>query len=647
MMGMTAEGVVKLCDDGLREATRLADGIRAKKSANDTELTWDATFGAFDRLNFALQESALVPQLMGLCHPDATVRAAALTCEPRVDAFSSALYVDDEIALVLRRAALVLGSVSHPRRRFIEHVLRDYRRNGLELPVEKRAQLQALNETLTELGQAFEKNLANATLSIEVDPASLEGLPEGYVSNHPVGSNGKIRITTDTPDSVPFIRYSSDRVSARELSRLANTRARAENKPILEQILKLRHEKALLLGYATWADYVLEPRMAKSPATVRSFLERLHKGLAPRRAEEFKVFYDEAAAQGLLDANGGVMVSDTLYLDNILREKKFQLDSQALSEYFEVRTVQQGIMTIAAKLYGITFVPIVSKAWYEDVEVYDVRDADGTVLARVYLDLFPREGKYKHAAVFTLRQTSRSSGERIAPRAALVCNFPKPGIAPALLDHDQVTTFFHEFGHLLHDILSRSELASFAGTSVARDFVEAPSQMFEEWAWNRESLDVFAKQHQTGELIPEAMYQSLIASRTFGEALFTDRQLYLATLDQVYHTHLPGFDTSVVAEELFSSFSPFVRLPDICFEATFGHLIGYDAAYYGYQWALVLAFDIRSRFIQEGIMNPSTAASYRSSILEPGGSEEESDLVQHFLGRPSNEKAYLDYLGIE
>lgn len=645
--GLTVEGIKKLCDNGLAQATRLAESLRVLTSAPDAELTWKNTFGAFDGLAFALQEASAVPELMGLCHPDADVRAAALECEPRVDAFVSALFLDDAVAGVLKRAAIKLGEVPGTRGRFIKKTLEKYRRNGLDLPVEQRERLKILNEKLTALGQAFQKNLADSTLALEVDPASLEGLPPGYVANHAPQANGKVRISTDTPDLVPFMRYAKDRKTARALHRLANNRAKEANLAILDQLLALRREKAVLLGYATWADYVLEPLMAKSVSVVRDFIDRLHLGLATQRDAEFRELLAEAEGQSLADADGKVSVADAVYLHDAVRQKRFKLDTQALSEYFEVAAVQQGIMRIAADLYDIVFDPDTAPTWHQDVQTFMVRDADGNALGRVYFDLFPRQGKYKHAAVFTLRSTFASDAGRVLPGAALVCNLPKPGISPALLDHDQVTMLFHEFGHLLHAVLSRSELASFACTGVARDFVEVPSQLFEEWAWNRETLDMFARHHETGEAIPEDLYQALVESRTFGEAIFTDRQLYVSKLDQEYHTRQPGFDTTAVMEELHTEFSPFIRVPDTHFQASFGHLVGYDAAYYGYQWALSLAFDVRTRFVEKGLMDKETASLYRRIILETGGGEDENELVRRFLGRDPSELAYLKYLGIE
>lgn len=646
---LTREGVTALCDDALKEAQTLADGIQSLTDTGDEALTWDSTFGAFDRMTAALQEAGCVPALMMVAHPEAEVREAAATCEPKIEAFVTARYLNAEIAEVLKRAARALGEqpVEGGRAKFVEDTLRDYRRNGLELDQDGQARLRTLNEAITKAGQAFEKNLAETTLTLDLRPEQLEGLPEEYVAAHPADEHGRVRVTTDYPDLVPFLKYATDREAAKDLYGLSQSRAVEKNKPLLDELLKLRHEKAKLLGYVTWSDYVLEPRMAKNAAAVKAFLQDLHAGVKPKREEEFAHYRTEAEKRGLLK-DGCVRVSDAAYLEDRVVRQSFSLDSRALREYFDIRAVERGIMDIASALYGISFELADDPVWHADVRAFHVKDGDGSLLGRAYMDLYPRDGKYKHAAMFGLRETMRlADGSRQVPAAALVCNFPKPADgAPALLSHDEVTTFFHEFGHLLHHLVSQSPLASVAGTSVARDFVESPSQMFEEWAWDRGTLNRFARHYKTGALLPDAMVNALTASRAFGEALHTERQIFLATLDQAYHTAPPVIDTTRVVEELHPEYSPFVRIPDTCFQATFGHLVGYDAAYYGYQWARSLAFDLLTRFKTEGLMNPQTARDYRRCILEPGATLDAAALVTRFLGRAPNAEAYKRFLGI-
>lgn len=643
--GMTAEGITRLCDSSLAYAQELAEQIRTLKDAPAADLTWDATLGRLDDIAFAVQESVCLPQLLTVAHPDPVVRQAASACEPKANAFITQLYMDADLAAVFKAFDAKREALSPIQARFLEHTLRDYKRNGLDLDAPGRERLRNMNEEITQLGQTFERNLAETTSAITVTAAQLAGLPPPFVSAHPADAEGKIRITTDYPDYVPFMQYAQDRTAARELFILSQNRAKEKNLPLLASVLALRKEKASLLGYPTWADYVLEPRMAKTAATVKTFLTDLHTSLATKALEEFSLYTKTAQELGM-DVTKGIPASDASFLLDRITQKTFSLDTKELSAYFDVDRVRDGILRISSLLYGLAFTRTEAPAWHADVTAYDVSDERG-LIGRVYLDLYPRDGKYKHAAVFPVRETRRlPDGSRGIPLGALVCNFPKPGAGPALLSHRDVVTFFHEFGHLLHHIISTCELASFAGTNVARDFVEAPSQMFEEWAWRRDTLDLFAAHHQTGERIPEDIFRALTASRTFGEAIGTQRQLFLATLDQEYHTREQVSDPMAIYDELYPQFTPFTRIPDTHMPATFGHLMGgYDASYYGYQWALSIARDLLTRFETEGFLNTDTARAYRDTVLAPGGSADENTYIEKFLGRPGNSEAYKKYLG--
>ncbi|MFA5129888.1 MAG: M3 family metallopeptidase [Patescibacteria group bacterium] len=659
---MTVQGIGECCDRGLKRAKKLVDEIRSLASKTDQELTWDATFGAFDEVSRSLQEACFVPALLAVAHPDSAVRDAAMPCEAKVDAFVTQLYMDKDVFEVLKRyangdrrseigdpsASDLRSPFSDLHSRFIEHTLRDYRRNGLDVPEEKQKRLSELNKELTKIGQNFERNLAETTLSISIQPDQLYGLPESYVASHSVGEDGMVAITTNYPDLIPFMTYANDRNAAMELYRLSQCRAAEQNLPLLDSLLKLRYEKAKLLGYETWADYVLEPRMAKNAKSVQAFLNDLHTALISKREMEFGTFKEEAKSLNLIQPDGSIRASDASYLEDRICKKQFALDTQELKNYFELNRVREGIFMIASELYGIAFTPSSMSVWHKDVQSHDVMDVStGNLIGHLYMDLYPREGKFKHAAMFGLRNAAYSSdGSRIVPHAALVCNFPKPGDAPALLSHDEVTTFFHEFGHVLHKLLSESRLVSFAGTNCARDFVEVPSQMFEEWAWQREVLDRFAVHAETGMAIPDDLFAAMVTARTFGLATFTERQLFLAALDQTYHTSEPGIDTTKIVNTLHTQYSSFSRIPDTFFQATFGHLVNYDAAYYGYQWALSIAKDVLTRFESEGYMSDETAAEFRASILCKGGSQDEAEQAAAFLGRPTNAEAYKKFLGI-
>jgi len=530
----------------------------------------------------------------------------------------------------------------------LDRTLKELRRNGLELDAKGQERLRAMNDELTKLGQEFDTNLAASHLEVSATPAQLDGLPKEWLATHPAASDGKVHVSTDYPDYFPVLTYAKDRKLALELYKQFENRAADKNIAVLDKILKLRWEKAKLLGYATWADYVLELRMAKDAKTVSTFLESLRTHLAKKGKSELAELLAMRAKLGGGKTTEPLLPSDRLYLEDQVRKAKYGLDSKEVSKYFEVTRVKEGLLAITSKLFGVTYRKAeAAQTWHKDVEAMEVLDAaSGKVLGRFYFDLYPRDGKYKHAAVFSIRDTVKmGDGTRLMPIAAIECNFPKPGgAAPALMSHQDAVTFFHEFGHVMHHLLSESELSTFAGTSVARDFVESPSQMLEEWAWTKDTLDLFARHHDTNAPLPKDLHAAMLRSRSFGRAVGTQRQLFLAALDQAYHTREPGFDTTKVLAEINDAYTPFKYVEGTHFQASFGHLIGYDAGYYGYQWALSIAQDLFTRFKKEGMLNTKTAADYRAAILAPGASDEESALVARFLGRAPSDTAYKAFL---
>jgi thimet oligopeptidase len=642
-IGMTAAGVEKLCDDHLKAAETLLKEIKSLKGAPPDKLTYDATLGRFDRMILELNSAGEFPYLMGVAHPDPTVRESAKKCEPRTDKFTTAMWLDPDLAAVLKAYAAKGEKLEGERARLLHDVLRDFRRNGLDLPPEKQARLREINEALTTNGQMFISNIAASKDTLEVDPKSLEGLPPEFIAKHPLNDKRKVVLTTDYPDFFPFVTYSRDRKSALKLFVLFQNRGGKKNVEILEIILKLRAEKAKLLGYPTWADYAIEPRMAKDSKTVRAFLTKLAAAVKDVAKAEYAELITEHVRLGG-NRFDKLPPPDRYFLEDRVRASKFKFNSQDLSNYFEIGAVKAGLMSISAKMYGLEYREVPAKAWHPDVTAYEVWSGKD-LLGKFYLDLHPRPDKYKHAAMFPIRTAARlSDGTYQKPMAVLECNFPKPGAQAALMSHEEVTTFFHEFGHVLHHILTKSELATFSGTATARDFVEAPSQMFEEWAWSREVLDIFAKHHKTGEKIPPDLFEAMQRSRAFGRALATQRQLFLARLDIEYHTREVPFDTTRVLEEVQTSTDVFTYVKGTHFQSSFSHLIGYDAGYYGYQWALALSRDILTRFLKEGLMNPTTAASWRQEVLSKGGGLDETSLLTRFLGRPPSHDAYIAYL---
>lgn len=644
-VAMTPEGVKKLCDDRLQLAQQHLDAIKALKGKPAAELTYQGTLGRFDEIVLEINSAGEFPYLMGVAHPDSAVREAAKLCEPKTDKFTTAMWLDADLAGVIKGYASKGEKLEGERARLLSDTLRDFRRNGLDLPAEKQARLRELNADITKLGQDFQANLASATSSIEVAPKALEGLPEDYVKKHAPKGNGKVEITTDYPDFFPFMTYAKDRKAALDLWVLFTNKGGEKNVKLLERLLGLRAEKAKLLGYKSWADYAIEPRMAKTSGAVRDFLAKVSEALKEPAKVEMEELLKEHVRLGGRKTDK-LAPSERYYLENAVRKAKYAFDSQAISAYLEIGAVKKGLMAITARMYGIEYKQVPAKAWHPDVEAYEVRDASSKqLIGKFYLDLHPRADKYKHAAMFTVRTAKRlSDGSWQTPIAALECNFPKPGAEPALMQHEDVVTFFHEFGHVLHHLLTRSELAAYSGTAAVRDFVEAPSQMFEEWAWSREVLDLFARHHKTGEKIPDDLFQAMTRSRSFGRALATQRQVFLATLDQELHARDQVGSSTKIVEQVQNATDSFKYVKGTHFQSSFGHLIGYDAGYYGYQWALSLSRDVLTRFKKEGLLNTATARAWRDEVLAKGGGAEERDMIARFLGRPPSHDAYIGYL---
>ena len=403
-------GIDRLCEDSLARARATLDEIRALDGAPSAALTWDSTVGKLDRARLAISSAGQFPALMAVSHPDDGVREKAKLCEPRIDKLDTALWLDAKLAGVMKRYAAKKEALSPVRARLLAHTLRDFRRSGLDLDPKGRARITEINAELTKLGLDFDTNLAESHLTVLATPAQLEGLPKEWIASHPPNKDGKIEITTDYPDYYPVLQYAKDRKLALELYKQFENRAADKNLAVIDEMLALRAEKAKLLGYATWADYVLEPRMAKDAKTVAGFLESLRKHLAKKGDAELAEFKAARAKLGGKPTDP-MLPSDRLYLEDQVRKAKYGLDSKEVSKYFEVRRVKEGLLAITSKLFDIRFRPAPdAPTWHADVEPMEVTDADGKLLGRFYFDLYPRDNKYKHAAVFSIRDTTKMPG---------------------------------------------------------------------------------------------------------------------------------------------------------------------------------------------------------------------------------------------
>lgn len=613
--------------------------LALESASADSVSTAQALAEQFDDAIATMTDFEL-PYLLGATHADEHVRAAGREAEPEVDRRMTAIWLNPKIAAAVSSASPWFDALPPPHARLLRETKRDFRRGGLELSPEKQTRLRALNDEITRVGQEFSRAIDEGRDEVQVPEASLADLPEDYRARHPA-TNGHVAISTDYPDYFPFVIHSADRQTARALSTLFSNRGGQANVDRLEKLLELRQEKAHLLGYASWADFALEPKMAETSINVRAFLSKLSHAIRPKAEEEYAMLCEEHERL-LGKVDGRLYPVDHLYLEEKARARRFALDARELTPYFPLNQVLDGIFGLAKTLYGVAFKEVSAPRWDEAVRTFDLMDGSRPI-ARAYLDLFPRPAKFGHAAMFGVR--ARHDRSSALPQAALVCNFAPPTPStPSLLTHDEVVTLFHEFGHLLHHLLTQSPLTSFAGTRTVHDYVELPSQLFEEWAWRRESLDLFARHYRSGARLPDDIFAALIASRSFGRALGTLRQVTLSTLDLELHSRPSPLDSTALVRELQNDIGLFRYVEGTHFQGSFGHLVGYDAGYYGYQWALSLARDALTRFDREGYLNAAVAHDYRQAILAPGGSRDEARQLEDFLGRPHSPEAYIAFV---
>jgi len=634
----TPDDFTRGCRRDMETARAEAERARAAGPREAAE-----TLGAFDAAFAALGEAASRASLARNVHPDPALRDAAEACEQEVDALSTELSLDRGLYDAL--AALDVSGEDAATRHLVTKSLRDFRRAGVDRDEPTRGRVRALREELVRIGQEFGRNIKDDVRRISLDPADLEGLPDDWRRAHPPGPDGKVTVTTDNTDYVPFMTYARSERAREALWRLYRLRGHPGNLDVLSRMLTRRAELARVLGYPSWAAYVTEDKMIGSAEAAAGFVERIARASEARMRRDFA----QLLARKRADAPGAERVEpwDSAFLQERVKAEQFGFDSQSVRPYLEYARVKDGVLDTTARLFGIAYRRVEGAAsWHPDVEVHDVLE-EGRLLGRIHLDMHPREGKYKHYAQFTL--ASGQEGVRL-PEGVLVCNFPRPAPgAPALMEHGDVKTFFHEFGHLLHHVLGgHTRWAGQSGVATEWDFVEAPSQMLEEWVWDPEVLARFARHVDTGEPIPAPLVRRMKAADEYGKGLMVRQQMFYAAASLELHQREPeGLDTTALVAALQERYTPFRHVEGTYFQESFGHLDGYSAIYYTYMWSLVIAKDLFGPFRAAGLMDPAVARRYRKAILEPGGSKPAAELVKDFLGRPHAFDAFAAWLEAE
>lgn len=541
----------------------------------------------------------------------------------------------------------------------LDDAYKGFVRGGALLDADKKQRLREINEQLSVLSPDFAKNVKKSaeefTLVID-NEKDLAGLPQTAIDAASLEAEernmaGKWVFTLDFPSYGPFITYADNRTLREKIWRAFGSRAYQDKFDNCDNILKivaLKDERAKILGYKNHADYVLEQRMAKTPDAVMGFLNKLlatYKPSAEKDLADLKAF---AAETGFKD---DIQPWDVGYYSEKMKEKLFAFSSEDLRPYFPLEPVLKGTFEHFSKLFGITFKPATYPVWHEDVMTYDVVDTKtGEFMGLFYADFYPRKGKKPGAWMTSYREQGLFASGMKRPFVAIVCNFTKPTKeAPSLLTHDEVLTLFHEMGHAMHMMLSKVTYASHAGTSVLWDFVELPSQVQENWAYTKETLDLFARHYKTGEAIPEELIHKVQDSKNFFVGWMGLRQSNLGLLDMAWHTADPKTITDVAAfeDDVTKGSTLFPRMAGPA-STSFGHIFGggYSAGYYSYKWAEVLDADTFELFEQKGLYDPETAAKYRDEILAKGGSEHPSILYRNFRGRDADPDALLRREGL-
>ena len=643
---------------GIEEAKAEIDAIVANPEKPDFKNTIEALEYSGRTLN---RVSSIFFNLME-ADTDDEMQKIAEEVSPMMTEYS--MYVSLNAPLFERVKAVYeqRGSLNldQDQKQLLEDTYRSFARNGADLSDADKETYSKYAEELSLTTLQFSKNVLDATNAYSLhitDSADLAGLPDfardmGAAAAKERGLDGWV-FTLDYPSFGPFMKYSDRRDLRKQVYMAYNTRAiggEFDNTEIVKKIVDLRIKMAKLLGYETYAEYALEERMAKTPATVNSFLEELLEPSLPFARAEVAEVLEYAKKNGFEDTV--LQPWDFSYWSEKYRESEYALNEEQLKPYFRLENCIDAVFSLANRLYGLTFeerkdIPV----YHEDVKVYDVKDSAGRHMALFYADFFPRASKRGGAWMTEFRGQGFFNGQEERPFISIVTNFTKPTEnAPALITHDEFTTFLHEFGHSLHGMLAEGRYPSITGTSVARDFVELPSQIMENWAYEPEYLDTFAKDYRTGEVIPDSLVNKIIASKNFLAGYYQVRQLHYGIVDMAWHTlaELPQESTLDFESKIIASCPVMPAVPGAAFSPSFSHIFagGYAAGYYSYKWSEVLEADAFSLFKEKGIFNREVSGSFRENILSKGGSEDPAVLYRNFRGHDPQPEALMRKLGL-
>ncbi|MCW8925886.1 MAG: Zn-dependent oligopeptidase [Xanthomonadales bacterium] len=626
-----AEAMTTLCEQenqSMREHFAVLEGFTGVATIN-------GYYKSLDSLNSSLGNMSFAAQSLAAVHPDPDFRTAAEACAQLLSEIGTDLSLSRPIYDAV--SSLDTANEDQATKHSVEKAILGFRLAGVDKDEATRARIRELNKELVTLGQTFDRNIRDDVRTLELDSVDqLAGLPEDYIAAHQPGEDGKIRVTTQYPDLFPFITYSESDELRKELLTLRGNRAYPANKEVLESLMAKRYELAQLVGFNNYAELITADKMVGSPKRVSDFLAELKEYTAEANDRDYNMLL-ERLRQDSPDAER-VEAWQSTYVAEKVRSEKFQVDSKEIRQYFNYDNSRDGILTMIQDLFQIQIRPWETATWHEDVEAYELVQ-DDKVLGRFYLDMHPRDGKFGHAAMFPF---VNGIEDVQLPVAGLICNFPS---GTDLMQHSQVITFLHEFGHLIHWMFAGHQpWSNVSGIATEWDFVEAPSQMLEEWVWDYDTVSRFAR-NADGEPIPEDLLNKMIAARDFGLGAGTRRQLSLAAMSlNIYNQDPASVDLDEMVPRMSREYTHYEPIPGTHFYTNFGHLNGYSAIYYTYQWSKAIATDMFTRFEEQGLRNVEVAGAYRDIVLAGGGTRPAAELVTEFLGRDISFKPYADRL---
>ncbi len=631
---------------GDKVITEFENKISQIISLSDNQRTFENTVKAFENAIAWLNHQVNIPIFLAYVSDDPKIRSSANELEQKISKYLVDVFTREDIFNAIKYVSN-MNIEDETDKRLVNKIMFKFKQNGLYGDEKTRKKIKKILKELVELELEFSKNLRQARQQIEVDEAELKGLDENYIKRLK-RENGKYIITTDYPDYLPFMDNAESDRARKELEIKFNNRCFPKNVELMENALRLRQKIAKLLGYKNFADYVLEDRMAKKSENVINFLDKIYAEIKKKGRKELKTLL-RMKKQRNGNEESVLYNWEWRYYANKLKKERYDLDYEKLREYFPLEKVISGMFEVFESVFEIKFVPKDLDKWHPSVRSYVVNDKDGNTIAYFYFDLFPREAKYKHAACFGLvKGRMLDDGRYQKPAAAIVANFTPPFDGkPSLLKFDEVVTLFHEFGHVTHNIFTKSKYAMFSGTSVARDFVEVPSQCLENWVYSAEVLNKISSHYKTSQPLPTEIINKIIKARNAISGLHYLRQVFFAMLDMVYHTKKGKIDTTKIYKKLMKKIFFIPMTEGTHPQASFGHLMGgYEAGYYSYLWSEVISCDFFEEFRKNGILNSVIGTKYKEKVLAPGGSIDESKIVRDFLGRDVNIDAFLKHIGV-